>query len=442
MEFLERTLNRVFKGLTAGISLAAQKDGLIRLEFAPGSAPLVELAAERGLPDSSAMDALENAYGSSVSILNEFFADASRESRARIDVLMGIASRMGYFCFAGDDGRIYLAAPAGLEWDLRGDLERLDAFFRRDFGVGLKWAACAPEEGIALVEKRVGLAREFFIRSKGPWIQKFMDTLQDDLSRDSLQTYLRQRILAKIFWDGDICYPVEPPASTATWRKEREMGTYAYPVLKNMQGKAIDNIHYKYVYVYEQYGLPGIVEVEPGDTVIDAGAFVGDSAVYFSRKAGPEGRIYAFEIFPDSVACGRENMEANGITNVEYVNAALSDKKGKAKILIGKNSISQSKILFNIDDTSDTIDTLTIDAFRRHCGPVRFIKADIEGSEMAMLRGARETILQDGPTCALCVYHKRDDFWEIPEFLSALRPDYKFWFRCEAEPVLFARCCA
>ena len=71
---------------------------------------------------------------------------------------------------------------------------------------------------------------------------------------------------------------------------------------------------------------------------------------------------------------------------------------------------------------------------------VDFIKSDTEGNEMALLRGAAATISRDAPVCAICLYHKKDDFWEIPSFLKELRPDYRFWFRCEAEPVLFAKC--
>lgn len=58
---------------------------------------------------------------------------------------------------------------------------------------------------------------------------------------------------------------------------------------------------------------------------------------------------------------------------------------------------------------------------------------------MAMLRGAAGIIKDDAPVCAICLYHKKDDFWQIPQYLLSLRPDYKFWFRCEAEPVLFAK---
>ncbi len=54
--------------------------------------------------------------------------------------------------------------------------------------------------------------------------------------------------------------------------------------------------------------------------------------------------------------------------------------------------------------------------------PVTFIKMDIEGSELAALRGAERIIRQQRPKLAICVYHKPEDMWEIPNFILNCRP--------------------
>ena len=52
------------------------------------------------------------------------------------------------------------------------------------------------------------------------------------------------------------------------------------------------------IFLLNQYTYPGpnLIEVEPGDNVIDAGACWGDSAIYFATKAAPDGHVFAFEM--------------------------------------------------------------------------------------------------------------------------------------------------
>ena len=45
---------------------------------------------------------------------------------------------------------------------------------------------------------------------------------------------------------------------------------------------------------------------------------------------------------------------------------------------------------------------------------------DIEGSELAALRGAEKLIREKHPILAICVYHKERDLIEIPQFIHSL----------------------
>lgn len=73
---------------------------------------------------------------------------------------------------------------------------------------------------------------------------------------------------------------------------------------------------------------------------------------------------------------------------------------------------------------------------------VTFLKMDIEGSELAALRGAERIIREQRPKLAICVYHKPEDMWKIPEFILNCRPDYKLYLRhysiSYTETVLYA----
>lgn len=67
---------------------------------------------------------------------------------------------------------------------------------------------------------------------------------------------------------------------------------------------------------------------------------------------------------------------------------------------------------------------------------------DIEGAEMEALKGAENILKRDKPKLAICLYHKREDMWEIPYLIKSIKPEYKFFIRhysnYEGETVLYA----
>jgi hypothetical protein len=73
--------------------------------------------------------------------------------------------------------------------------------------------------------------------------------------------------------------------------------------------------------------------------------------------------------------------------------------------------------------------------------PATFIKADIEGMELAMLNGAKETIRKYKPKMALSIYHNPAHLFEIAEYVNFLAPEYRMAVRQHspvfAESVLY-----
>lgn len=74
---------------------------------------------------------------------------------------------------------------------------------------------------------------------------------------------------------------------------------------------------------------------------------------------------------------------------------------------------------------------ITVDSIDNVCGKdrVTFIKMDIEGSEAEALRGAEKTIRRDKPRLAISLYHKPQDYFEIPFLIKEMVPEYKLYIR-------------
>ncbi|CZU90928.1 FkbM family methyltransferase [Enterobacter ludwigii] len=88
-----------------------------------------------------------------------------------------------------------------------------------------------------------------------------------------------------------------------------------------------------------------------------------------------------------------------------------------------------------MDDAGETeVKINTIDALVNE--KITFMKMDIEGHECSALEGARQHIINDHPSLAICAYHLVDDFWKIPELVLSFRPDYHVYMRHYTEGVL------
>lgn len=141
--------------------------------------------------------------------------------------------------------------------------------------------------------------------------------------------------------------------------------------------------------------------IRPGDTVVDGGANVGMHSLAFARACGMAGRVVAVEASPDIVPLLRRTLEANRLDNVSVVAAALGAAQGHASfgrlVGCGPQNVGMLRIVGEDVDEAErvqvpvtTLDSLDLDA-------VRLIKLDVEGQELAALRGAADLIKAHHP---------------------------------------------
>jgi FkbM family methyltransferase len=180
------------------------------------------------------------------------------------------------------------------------------------------------------------------------------------------------------------------------------------------------------------------------EAFVDGGAFVGDTLERFIwENLGTFRHIYAFEPGYRQFKAMEQRMQrlaaewAFNPASVSLVRAGLSDSPGQmrctflndAPLRHGLSNFESRAEASDEDPTSARV--LTLDSYLDG-RPVTFIKADIEGMEMAFLRGAQQTIRTCKPKMTLCVYHYPSDLYEVPEYVRTLMPEYRFSLRHHA----------
>jgi FkbM family methyltransferase len=145
-----------------------------------------------------------------------------------------------------------------------------------------------------------------------------------------------------------------------------------------------------------------------GEVVVDAGAHIG---VYTLRAAHAGARVLAFEPDPGTASMLAGNIRLNGFQDVTVRQVALGDVAGEVSLYIpsdyaGRASVAHSR-------PSDTVRTVPLallddELLALGVGGVDWLKVDVEGAEVELLRGAVRTLDRTG-TVILEVEHGRED---------------------------------
>jgi len=133
--------------------------------------------------------------------------------------------------------------------------------------------------------------------------------------------------------------------------------------------------------------------VKPGDVVYDVGANIGLHTVFLSVLVGSEGHVHAFEANTELYEMLRATVA--GLANTTLHEFGLSEHDETRLLVVPENREEASLVSWSGEDSTTrpcelrSLDTLV--ASRTIARP-DFIKCDIEGAELMMLRGARSII--------------------------------------------------
>lgn len=174
--------------------------------------------------------------------------------------------------------------------------------------------------------------------------------------------------------------------------------------------------------------------------LIDAGAYVGDTIERFLwAHNGAFARIHAFEPGRTQFAAMQRRLErltaewALPEGHVVCNPMGLGEQNANLSFNAGSGVLQNASFSATAVD-ADTVPVVALDAYLAG-RPATFIKADVEGMEMALLRGARKTIEEQRPKLAISVYHDFDHLFTVAEYVKSLVPSYRMAVRHHA-PVL------
>jgi FkbM family methyltransferase len=161
---------------------------------------------------------------------------------------------------------------------------------------------------------------------------------------------------------------------------ELALGTYEIPIQK----------------IFAQY-------LKGGDTFYDIGANVGFFSIIAAKLVGNTGKVYAFEPGSGNAHSVRHNAQLNNFSQIEVIAKAVSHTSGSGQLLLAKYSGGHTLAI--ADAPPDlagevTVDLVSIDDLiaQNKIKPPNFVKVDVEGAELDVLKGMTETIKTYQPT--------------------------------------------
>ena len=230
----------------------------------------------------------------------------------------------------------------------------------------------------------------------------------------------------------------------------------------------------------EKQYFDDFLELGGVDVFVDCGAFDGENSAFFAAANPNYERIFVFEPFAESLAAAKTRLRNE---RCDFFNLAVGEKKERLFLSLEadargnnlcptprENSVpieldaldsciggilqkmsnggghndeksGESGIESRIESrrgeskNSESLGESGRESRRESsAGESRktlkiMIKMDIEGSEIAALKGAERIIKAHHPILAICVYHRFDDYLAIPALILSLEPRYRLFFR-------------
>ena len=142
--------------------------------------------------------------------------------------------------------------------------------------------------------------------------------------------------------------------------------------------------------------------IRKGDVLADIGANYGLYTKFLSMFAGENGQVHSFEPIAKTFTVLNNNIQTLALKNVRAHHCALSDSDGKATMEVpsysdGGENLYEARISESTEPSSEVVHLSVFDELMGPDTSFHFIKCDVEGHEINVLKGAKEHLKNDQP---------------------------------------------
>ena len=156
-----------------------------------------------------------------------------------------------------------------------------------------------------------------------------------------------------------------------------------------------------------------------GDIVVDIGAAFGFYTIISSKRVGTNGKVLSIEAHPSNFEMLNRNIKLNQLTNVITLNYAVYSKETKLKLYnnysVMHERIEAERTTKFVEANANTLDYILQQQQVIH---VNWIKIDVEGAELEVLKGAQNVLSKSKDIALLIEVHGPDNYKPIIEYLN------------------------
>jgi FkbM family methyltransferase len=231
------------------------------------------------------------------------------------------------------------------------------------------------------------------------------------------QCYLERQISFRNFLYDTVEFLRLDNTILAVFTSEKYDFQFYSRITRKINNFRIDDM-YKSMVAHED-DIVGNFTPKAGDVVVDAGAAFGFYTILASRLVGPSGKIISIEPQPEIFEMLKRNIKLNDIQNAVSINRALYSKEAVVKLFDNYSLVPERAQQANVHSyaqvKADTLDNLL---GLQDLKKVDWIKIDVEGAELEVLKGSERTLANNDDLTLVIEIHGSEMLGQITEFLK------------------------